>query len=94
MPGAVEDAEAFLAANETTSRRFARVADLVRGFETPFGLELLATVHWVASRSGSHDDESVISGTYGWSERKKRFSREQIGLALDALRSGDWVTAD
>jgi len=94
VPGAVEDAEAFLAANETTSRRFARVAELVRGFETPFGLELLATVHWVASRSGSHDDESIVSGTYGWSERKKRFSREQIGLALDALRSGDWVPAD
>src|SRR6202042_3301980 len=47
VPGAVRDAEAFLAADSKTRIRFDRVGDLVEGFETPFGLELLATVHWV-----------------------------------------------
>ena len=37
---------------------FERVAELVQGFETPFGLELLSTVHWVCTRNwaGSADD--------------------------------------
>lgn len=45
LPGAVDEAEAFLAAHPATSDRFDRVARLVEGFETPFGLELLATAH-------------------------------------------------
>jgi O-acetyl-ADP-ribose deacetylase (regulator of RNase III) len=48
VPGAVDDANAFLEANASTRDRFDRVGRLVEGFETPFGLELLATVHWVA----------------------------------------------
>ena len=45
VPGAVDDANAFLEANALTRERFDRVGRLVEGFETPFGLELLATVH-------------------------------------------------
>jgi O-acetyl-ADP-ribose deacetylase (regulator of RNase III) len=41
VPGAVEDAEHFLAQHASTRARFDKVADLVAGFETPFGLELL-----------------------------------------------------
>src|SRR5690606_36010148 len=48
VPGAVEEAESFLANNADVQARFARVAELVEGFETPFGLELLSTVHWVS----------------------------------------------
>ena len=93
VPGAVEDAEAFLAAHQVTRDRFERVAGLVRGFETPFGLELLSTVHWVAARSEHSDDDSIVAGTYGWGERKKQFSRPQIELALAALTSGGWLPA-
>jgi hypothetical protein len=93
VPGAVEDAETFLAANQATRDRFERVADLVHGFETPFGLELLSTVHWIASRAGCTDDDSIVAGTYQWGERKRRFSRRQIELALNALRSGGWLPA-
>ncbi len=51
VPGAVEEAEHFLKKLSADTRaRFDRVADLVAGFETPFGLELLATVHWVVRR--------------------------------------------
>jgi O-acetyl-ADP-ribose deacetylase (regulator of RNase III) len=91
VPGATEDAEAFLASHQATQDRFERVAELVRGFETPFGLELLATVHWVATRSLPPDDDELLTRTYEWSVRKKRFSPAQIGLALGVLRSGKWV---
>jgi len=50
VPGAVEDASQLLENGEATRTRFQRVSELVEGFESPFGLELLATVHWVAKK--------------------------------------------
>ena len=48
VPGAVDDAETYLAHHPDTRAHFERVAELVEGFETSFGLELLSTVHWLA----------------------------------------------
>ena len=52
VPGALEMAEATLDSAPSTRERFARVVDLVSGFESPHGLELLATVHWLVLRGG------------------------------------------
>ena len=41
VPGAVEDATAFLSEHADSRARFDKVAALVDGFESPFGLELL-----------------------------------------------------
>lgn len=58
--GAAEDAAAFLSGHPDTRSRFDRVAELVEGFETPFGLELLATVHWVATKEGVASAEAAV----------------------------------
>jgi hypothetical protein len=63
VPGAVLDADAYLEAHVRTRMRFDRVADLVQGLETPFGLELLATVHWVATREGAATTAEVVART-------------------------------
>ncbi len=91
VPGAVDDADRILAEANATRDRFARVTDLVQGFETSFGLELLSTVHWVAIREGVTNAEEVIARVYAWNERKKRFSPHQIRLALDVLTEKDWI---
>lgn len=93
VPGAVKDAEAFLDADGDTRNRFDRVGELVQGFETPFGLELLATVHWVASRENAASVEDAVDKVYAWNERKKRFSPRQIGIAFDTLRAKGWLAA-
>jgi O-acetyl-ADP-ribose deacetylase (regulator of RNase III) len=93
VPGAVGDAEAFVASDEQTKHRFERVAELVKGFESPFGLELLATVHWVITREGVTTHEEARQRVYGWGERKKRFTARQIGLAMDVLRLKGWTNA-
>jgi O-acetyl-ADP-ribose deacetylase (regulator of RNase III) len=93
VPGAVKEAEAFLAADGDTRSRFDRVGKLVEGFETPFGLELLATVHWIAHRETATSTEEVVAKVHGWSERKKRFSARQIGIALDVLRTKGWLAS-
>jgi O-acetyl-ADP-ribose deacetylase (regulator of RNase III) len=93
VPGAVQDAEAFLIDQHETVGRFDRVGKLVEGFETPFGLELLATVHWVATRENAGDAEDAAAKVYAWNERKKRFSPRQIGIAFDTLRANGWLAA-
>ena len=91
VPGAAEEAAAFLACHEAVQERFTRVAQLVEGFETPFGLELLATVHWVAKETGELSAERVIEQVYGWGQRKRQFTPRQIGLALDLLIKKGWL---
>ena len=91
VPGAVEDARAALAERPETQARFNRVAELVEGFESPFGLELLATVHWVSEREGAASDEDTIAATYAWDSRKRRFSRKQILLARRVLEERGWI---
>jgi O-acetyl-ADP-ribose deacetylase (regulator of RNase III) len=92
VPGAAEDAERFLADHDATRKRFERVAGLVQGFETPFGLELLSTVHWTTTRTEARTEEDVIAATSAWSERKRQFSERQIALALGVLAKGDWLS--
>ena len=92
VPGAAEDADAFLEANAQTRERFNRVGKLVEGFETPFGLELLATVHWVAHHeAGSSSPAEVVERTYAWNDRKRQFTPRQIGIALKVLARQGWT---
>jgi hypothetical protein len=91
VPGAAEEAERFLQNEVETLSRFDRVCGLVEGFESSFGLELLATVHWVIAQEGAATLDDVVAGTYAWNDRKKRFSTRQIGIAYDVLRDGGWI---
>lgn len=92
VPGAVDDANAFLEANAQTRERFDRVGRLVEGFETPFGLELLATVHWVARHeSDGETPAEVVERTYAWNDRKRQFTPRQIGIALNVLTKQGWL---
>ena len=91
IPKAVEDAKNYLTNKKNTNENFVKVAKLVDGFETPFGLELLSTVHWIVKNENTSNLEEVISKIYNWNERKKQFSRKQIQIALDTLVKNDWL---
>ncbi len=93
VPGAIEDAMRQLNDAPDTQARFARVADLVEGFETPFGLELLATVHWVATdeKEKAFTLADVQAKTYAWNKRKQQFTPRQIALAVDVLKQKGWL---
>ena len=90
VPGAYREAEFYLQNDGEAQARFRRVDELVEGFETPFGLELLATVHWVVSRESSED---VVDRVYAWNDRKRRFTPRQIAVAVDVLQRRGWLAA-
>lgn len=91
VPGAVAESTEFLENHADTRARFDRVVDLVEGFETPFGMELLASVHWVATREGATNADVAAAALYEWSDRKRRFSRDQIAIAWRALDDRGWL---
>jgi hypothetical protein len=94
VPGATSDAARSLEREDKTRARLERVARLVQGFESPFGLELLTTVHWVATRERPTSDHELIARIYSWGEHKRQFSEKQIRLAKRVLVNDAWIPAE
>jgi O-acetyl-ADP-ribose deacetylase (regulator of RNase III) len=92
LPRAVEEAEAFLAAHPATRKRYERIAELIDGFETPYGLELLATTHWVAAHEGADTPSTAAERVRAWSQRKQHlFTDEHVTVAWERLQDGGWL---
>ncbi len=91
VPGALVDAISFLKNRAETKARLERVSNLVEGFESPFGLELLSTVHWVVSKEQIQTVDDMVGRIYAWNDRKKQFSRRQIALAVGVLSRKGWI---
>ena len=91
VPGAYEDASKFMQQHPQTKQHFEKVSELVDGFESPFGMELLATVHWVAAKEGAASKKQVIAKVHQWNARKKQFSPRQIELAYTVLVEKGWL---
>jgi len=52
LSGAVDEADEFIrtSGNDDLAHQVEHVRNLISGFETPYGMELLATVHWVVTQ--------------------------------------------
>ncbi|MGC8732427.1 MAG: type II toxin-antitoxin system antitoxin DNA ADP-ribosyl glycohydrolase DarG [Halothiobacillaceae bacterium] len=94
VPGAIQEASAFLDQHADSRERFERVTRLVEGFESPLGLELLATVHWVMSREGATEPDSVARQVYDWNARKRQFTPRQLAIAQERLKSQGWLSPE
>jgi hypothetical protein len=92
LPGAINEATAFLSDHPETREHYERVEQLVDGFETPYGLELLATTHWVAAHEDANTPEVAAELVRAWSRRKGNlFTDEHIKVAWRRLDEGGWL---
>lgn len=96
MPGAIEKAENYLQAKSraATLARFKRVEELMDGFETAYGLELLGSVHWVAKHETNPARTSAAATelVHAWNDRKRAsFPQHHIEVAWDRLKSAGWL---
>jgi len=85
-----EKAEKFLQDHQETLPRLKRVSDLICGFETAYGMELLATVHWVVTKEGARNLDDVINRVYKWSDRKRMFPEVHLQIAYEVLKEKGW----
>jgi len=77
LPGAIDEADAFLSREHVPTERLDWVSRLINGFETPYGLELLSSVHWIATHPAPGQGmREVIDAMHAWNERKRRLFRD------------------
>lgn len=101
LDSAKAPAEDLLASQPETSVRMGRVTQLIEGYESTYGLELLATVHWAAVRDadgGRRAKPATLGETAQavetWNQRKAGlFTAQHISKAYGRLASQGWFDA-
>lgn len=92
LPGAAVEATDTLA-EEAITKRVDSVLNLIEGYESAYGLELLASVHWVATHGDKNGLDAVSQRLQEWSCRKQRmFTREHIESAWNQLHEKGWLS--
>ncbi|MGE0684424.1 MAG: macro domain-containing protein [Candidatus Binatia bacterium] len=94
LSGATTVASGVLANAPDARARLDRVSRLIQGFETPYGMELLTTIHWVAQEEprAAEDIAKMIAGVYEWNARKRELlKREHIQKVWERLREQGWL---
>lgn len=92
---AAREAEAFLGSHAERQARLAEVAALIEGYETPFGMELLSSVHWVAThdQAAASSPEQAVVAVHAWSDRKAHAMKpEHITAAWTHLKDKGWLS--
>ncbi|NJL79516.1 MAG: hypothetical protein HC917_12920 [Richelia sp. SM2_1_7] len=87
-------AQDFLETQPEARQRLKQVSNLIYGFETPYGMEMLATVHWVATKydNPARDSEQAITRVHEWNERKLNlFKPQHIRKAWQRLQEQNWL---
>lgn len=88
LPGAIEAADALLGTSSESLERLRKVAELIEGFETPYGMELLSSVHWVGvhAEPKAIDVRTAVTKVHAWNDRKaKMFVPAHIAVAWRRL---------
>ena len=93
LPDGAREASEALARNHQIAERIQRVLELVEDYESAYGLELLASVHWMAACKGNVDGLSgVTKRVQSWSQRKQRmFTAQHIESAWQRLHDHGWL---
>ncbi|MGV6850754.1 MAG: type II toxin-antitoxin system antitoxin DNA ADP-ribosyl glycohydrolase DarG [bacterium] len=90
---ALQEAEKFIQQSDSPlNERVTRVADLIQGYQTPYGMELLATVHWALKQPNVETFAQLVDYVHGWNSRKKQLMKpEHIELARERLVQYHWL---
>lgn len=94
LPEGREEVATYLADDEATLRRIEAVNELIEGYETPHGMELLATVHWVmmVNSLARMDVAQAVRDVHAWNERKARvFPEHHVRVAFAQLTRLRWA---
>jgi O-acetyl-ADP-ribose deacetylase (regulator of RNase III) len=94
LAGAVERADAFLEGSPESRQRLERVSALISGFETPYGMELLSSVHWVAKHAepAARSADDAVRQVHAWNDRKRAmFQPAHIARAWQRLTEDNWL---
>jgi O-acetyl-ADP-ribose deacetylase (regulator of RNase III) len=89
--GVVNDAETVIQSKPGIGILVDRASALIQGFASPYGMELLATVHWVAKQQSAANAAQAVELVHAWSDRKRMFPDRHILTAWNELVDGGWI---
>jgi O-acetyl-ADP-ribose deacetylase (regulator of RNase III) len=94
LPEGRAEAETFLEHDRQAISELDRVGELIEGFETPYGLELLSTVHWLATReNGIQSAKDALMAVQQWNRRKASLMIEpHVKAAWSQLERLGWLS--
>ncbi len=96
LPEADGEANRLLMERSDSIARLKRVATVIEGFETPYGMELLTSVHWVSAHAATPitNADEVVRAVQGWNDRKRAMFRpDHIRVAWKRLHELGWLAA-
>jgi len=92
---ALAEADRFVAesGHAAMAQHVERVERLIDGFQSPYGMELLATVHWVATHEPNvRTLDQAIQVVHAWNERKASLMPAlHVRAAWDRLTAQNWL---
>lgn len=95
LADALQEAEDFISQQEQAdlANRVKRVARLIDGFQSAYGMELLASVHWVATREHAATSAAeAMTAVHNWNHRKQSLMKPaHVAAAWERLESEGWL---
>jgi len=92
---ALNEAGAYIKSisNKKLLEHVARVESLIEGFQSSYGMELLATVHWIATKERVCSPEAALQVIQKWNKRKSNLMKpEHVRIAWDRLSKQGWFS--
>jgi O-acetyl-ADP-ribose deacetylase (regulator of RNase III) len=98
MPNALDEADTYLSKDDSgpdLNRRIARIERLIDGFQSPYGMELLASVYWVTQNEPFVQSlAEALRAVHGWNERKRQLMQPaHVEIAWNRLAEEGWISA-
>lgn len=98
LPQALDEIENYLKEHHAQineyNARLDRVKKLIMGFESPLGMELLATIHWLVKHESvdANNQEEITHKIQSWNQHKKNAMKPaHIQIAMERLKQEHWI---
>jgi hypothetical protein len=78
--------------SEDQHNKISRLVEFIEGFESPYGLELLATIDFIYTQTQKDTIEEIESEIGNWTDRKREIMKSKhIEIAIERLREFDLI---
>lgn len=92
--GAFAKADSFLSQSDPKEhqKKIERLGLLIEGYESPYGMELLSSVHYLAFSEGKQSPDAVVKAFHEWNEHKNNeYTPEAIKTAYSRLTEDGFI---
>ncbi|WP_417677608.1 macro domain-containing protein [Roseibium sp.] len=92
-PATYAAADEFLKSRDIdTAELISKLSLLIDGYETPYGMELLSSVHFLSVSEGIKTQPEMSEALEAWNDHKRdSFPRAAVTAAMDRLRADDLI---